>query len=136
METAIPTVYESLSGNQELNASREPATIDPKMLGVSVFKVVSETLYPRHQYNMSESTQISLYAYNKQATIGPNLESAPNCLFAFFSPPLSNVKWYVCVLFSRSLLRYTSNEPFNSNTKIPYSGKHGDVLEICQKRKQ
>lgn len=60
---------------------------------VAAFKVVSETLCPRTQSQMPDQVQVDLYAYYKQATLGPNTESPPNCLLSFISPPLTNVKW-------------------------------------------
>lgn len=64
-----------------------------KLLCVAMFKIVSETLWPRTESSMPERAQVNLYAFYQQATIGPNVESPPNCLLSFISPPLTNVKW-------------------------------------------
>jgi len=88
----FPVVCERKMSSAE-KAPPDPAALQQKLVGVSMFKIVSETLYPRTQSSMPEQVQVNLYAYHQQATIGPNTESPPNCLLSFFSPPLTNVKW-------------------------------------------
>jgi len=75
--------------------TKERAPLDPKIFGVSMFKIVSETSYPRIQSSLPEAAQVNLYAYYQQATAGPCKDSPPNCILSFFSPPLTNVKWFV-----------------------------------------
>jgi len=77
----------------ELGTKAPDPALQQKLVGVAMFKIVSETLYPRTQSSMPEQVQVNLYAYHQQATIGPNTESPPNCLLSFISPPLTNVKW-------------------------------------------
>ena len=76
--------------------------MDEKFLGIAMFKVVSETLYPKYEGQMPESVRVNLYAYLQQSTVGPNLDPPPNCILSFFSPPSTNVKW--CVINQCSII--------------------------------
>jgi len=64
-----------------------------KLFGPAMFRVVSEYLYPEYERTLDSDSTTLLYAYNQQATVGPNLEGRPSCFLSFFGSKSANLKW-------------------------------------------